>query len=137
MGGITKNLQQNLLTNYLNGGDNVESPAYRPRTRPRKNSTLLLPKSVFIESSINGSCEEIQFCTSSVEQVPEFERCRYKKGEVIVNLQSVFHGVFPNVKIKTISKRVVDVHQRKIKLWEARVCISAGEIKQMSWPASP
>jgi hypothetical protein len=56
---------------------------------------------------------------------------------VIVNLQSVFHGVFPNVKIKTISKWVVDVHQRKIKLWEAQVCISAGEIKQMSWPASP
>jgi hypothetical protein len=109
-----------LVTNYLNGGDNVEPPAYRPRKRPRKNPPSLLPKSVFIESSTNGSSKEIQFSTLSIEQVPEFERCRYKKGEVIVvNLQSVFHGAFPNVKIKTISKQVVDAHQRNIKLWEA------------------
>ncbi len=78
----------------LNGADNVESPAYRPRKRPRKNPPSLLPKSVFIESSINGSSEEIQFSTLSIEQVPEFERCRYNEGEVIVNLQSVFHGAF-------------------------------------------
>jgi hypothetical protein len=38
---------------------------------------------------------------------------------IVVNLQSVFHGAFPNVKIKTISKQVVDAHQRNIKLWEA------------------
>jgi hypothetical protein len=75
---------------------------------------------VFIESSINGSSEEIQSSTSSIEQVPEFERCRYNEGEVIVNLQSVFHGAFPNVKIKTKSKQVVYAHQTKIKLWEAQ-----------------
>jgi hypothetical protein len=40
-------------------------------------------------------------------------------GVVIVNLQSVFDGAFANVKIKTISKQVVDAHKRKIKLWEA------------------
>jgi hypothetical protein len=39
---------------------------------------------------------------------------------VIVNLQSVFDGAFANVKIKSISKQVVDAHQRKIKLWVAR-----------------
>jgi hypothetical protein len=38
---------------------------------------------------------------------------------VIVKLQSVFDGAFPNMKIITISKQVVDVHQRKIKLGEA------------------
>jgi hypothetical protein len=81
----------------------------------------LLPKSVFIELSINGSSEEIQSSTLLVKQVPEFERCRYNEnGEVIVNLQSVFDGAFANVKIKTISKQVVNAQQRKIKLWEAR-----------------
>jgi hypothetical protein len=59
--------------------------------------------------------------STSIKQIPEFERCRYNKnGEVIVNLQSVFDGAFANMKIKTISKQVVDAHQRKIKLWEAR-----------------
>jgi hypothetical protein len=63
----------------------------------------------------------MQSSISSVNQVPEFERCRYNKnGEVIVNLQSIFDGAFANVKIKTISKQVSEVHQRKIKLWEAR-----------------
>jgi hypothetical protein len=38
---------------------------------------------------------------------------------VRVNLQSVFDGAFPNVKIKKESKQVVDVHQREIKLWAA------------------
>jgi hypothetical protein len=80
----------------------------------------LLPKSVFIECSINGSSKELQSSTLSIKQVPEFERCRYNEGKVIVNLQSVFDGAFPNVKIKTISKQVVNAHQRKIKLWEAR-----------------
>ena len=63
----------------------------------------------------------MQSSTSSIKQVPEFERCRYNEnGEVIVNLQSIFDGAFTNVKIKTISKQVSEVHQRKIKLWEAR-----------------
>jgi hypothetical protein len=34
----------------------------------------LLPKSFFIESSINGSSEEMQSSTSSIKQVPELER---------------------------------------------------------------
>jgi hypothetical protein len=88
----------------------------------------LLPKSVFIESSINGSSEEMQSYTLSIKQLPEFKNCTYNKnGEVIVNLQSVFDGAFPNVKIKTISKQVVDAHKRKIKLWEARgMCFFRG-----------
>ncbi len=105
-----------LVRNYLNGGDNVECHDSQPRKRVRMNKASLVPKSVFIESSINGSSEEIQSSTLSIEQVPEFERCMYNKnGEVIVNLQSVFDGAFTHVKIKTISKQVVDVHQRKIK----------------------
>jgi hypothetical protein len=44
----------------------------------------------------------------------------HENGEVIVNLQLIFDGAFANVKIKTISKQVSEVHQRKIKLWEAR-----------------
>ena len=76
-----------LVTNYLNAGKNVASHASWPRKRARKNPPSLLPKSVFVESSINGSSNEIQSSTSSIEQVPEFERCRYNKGEVIVNLQ--------------------------------------------------
>jgi hypothetical protein len=86
------------ITNYLNGGDNVESHALLPRKRARINPPSLLPKSVFIESSINGSSEEIQSSTSSIEQVPEFVRWRYNKGEVIVNLQSFFDGAFTNIK---------------------------------------
>jgi hypothetical protein len=110
-----------LITNYLDDGKNVGSHASQPRKSTWKNPPSLLPKSVFIESSINGSSEEMQSSTSPVKQLPEFERCRYNKnGEVIVNLQSVFDGAFANVKIKTISKQVVNAHQRKIKLWEAR-----------------
>jgi hypothetical protein len=110
-----------LVTNYLNAGENVGSHASRPRKRAQKNPPSLLPKSVFIELSINGSSEEMQSSTSSIKQVPEFERCRYNKnGELIVNLQSIFDGAFTNVKIKTISKQVSKAHQRKIKLWEAR-----------------
>jgi hypothetical protein len=110
-----------LVTNYLNDGKSVGSDASQPRKRAQKNPPSLLPKSVFIESSIKGSSEEMQSSTSSIKQVPEFERCRYNKnGELIVNLQSIFDGAFANVKIKTISKQVVDAHQRKIELWEAR-----------------
>jgi hypothetical protein len=55
-----------------------------------RRARKLLPKSVFIESSINGSREEMQSSTSSVKQVPEFERCRYNEnGEVIVHKSSV------------------------------------------------
>ena len=110
-----------LVTNYLNAGKNVGSHALWPRKRAQKNLPSLLPKSVSIESAINGSSEEMQSSTLSIKQVPEFERCRYNKnGEVIVNLQSIFDGAFANVKIKTISKQVSEAHQRKIKLWEAR-----------------
>jgi hypothetical protein len=63
-----------LVTNYLNDGDNFESHASRARKRAWKNQLSLLPKSVFIELSINGSSEEIQSSTSSVKQVPEFEK---------------------------------------------------------------
>jgi hypothetical protein len=88
--------------------------ASRLSKRARKDPPSLLPKSVFIASSINGSSEEMQSSTLSVKQ---FERYTYNEnGEVIVNLQSVFDGAFANVKIKTISKQVVDAHKRKIKL---------------------
>jgi hypothetical protein len=109
-----------LVTNYLNDGKIVGSHASRPRKRARKDPPSLLPKSIFIELSINGCSEEMQSSTLSIKQLPEVERWRYNKnGEVIVNLQSVFDGAFANVNIKTISKQVVDVHKRKIKLWEA------------------
>jgi hypothetical protein len=76
-----------LVSNYLNGGDNVESHNSWPRKRARINPVSLVPKSVFIQSSINGSSEEIHPSTSSVQQVPDFKKCMYKKGEVRVNLQ--------------------------------------------------
>jgi hypothetical protein len=117
-----------LVTNYLNAGKNVGSHASLQRNRAPKNPPSLLPKSVSIESAINGSSEEMQSSTLSIKQVPEFERCRYNKnGEVIVNLQLIFDGAFANVKIKTISKQVSEAHQRKIKLWEARgMCFFRG-----------
>ena len=59
-----------LMTLYLNGGDNVGSHVSWPRKRARKNPLWLLPKSVFIESSINGSSEKMQSSTLSIEQVP-------------------------------------------------------------------
>jgi hypothetical protein len=39
-------------------------------------------------------------------------KCRYDKGEVIVDLQSVFDGAFPDMKIKTISKQVFDISKK-------------------------
>jgi hypothetical protein len=85
----------------LNGGEQVDSHASWPRKRARINPETWVPKSVFIESSINGSSDKIQSSTSSVKQVlPEFEKCRYNEGEVIVNLQSVLDGAFPNIKMK-------------------------------------
>jgi hypothetical protein len=90
-----------LITNYLNDGEIVGSHASWPRKRAQKDSSSLLPKSVFTESSINGSSEEMQSSTLSIKQLPEFERCTYNKnGEVIVNLQSDFEGAFANVKAK-------------------------------------
>jgi hypothetical protein len=74
--------------------DNVESHALWLRKRARINPASLVPKSVFIESFINSSNEEIQSSTSSIQQVPEFGKHRYEKGEVKVNLQSVFDGAF-------------------------------------------
>jgi hypothetical protein len=92
---------QNIRHHFLNDGENVGSHASRPRKRARKDPPSLLPKSVFIESSINGSSEEMQSSTSSVKQLPEFERCTYNEnGEVIVNLESVFDGTFANMKIQ-------------------------------------
>ena len=66
-----------------------------PRKRVRMNKASLVPKSVFIESSINGSSEEIPSSTSSVLQVPEFGECKCKDGVVIVELRSVFHVCLP------------------------------------------
>jgi hypothetical protein len=63
-----------LVTNYLNGGDSVESHALWPRKRARINPLSLLPKSVFIESSINGSSKEIQISTLLAKQAPEFKK---------------------------------------------------------------
>ncbi len=102
-----------LVSNYLNGGDNVESPTLLwLRKRTRINPAFLVPKSIFIESSINSSSKEIQSSTSTIKQVPEFEKCRCDKGEVIVDLQSVFDGAFPDMKIKTISKQVFDISKK-------------------------
>jgi hypothetical protein len=61
-----------LVTNYLNDGEIVGSHASRPRKREWKNPPSLLPKSVFIELSINGSSEEMQSSTLSIKQLPEF-----------------------------------------------------------------
>jgi hypothetical protein len=94
-----------LITNYLNDVKIVGSHATQPSKRARKDPPSLLPKSVFIELSINGSSEEMQSYTSSIKQLPEFERCTYNKnGEVIVNLQSVFDGA-DNFRMNTRSGR--------------------------------
>jgi hypothetical protein len=83
------------------------------------NKVSLVPKSVFIESSINSSSEEIPSSTSSVLHEPEFEERKCKDGVVIVELWSVFHGAFLDVKIKTKNTQVVDGHQRMMKVWGA------------------
>ena len=108
-----------LVRNYLNSGDNVECYDSWPRKRVRMNNASLVPKTVFIESSINSSSEEIPSFTSSVLQVPEFGEHKCKDSVVIVKLWSVFDGAFLDVKIKTKSAQVVDGHQRMMKVWEA------------------
>jgi hypothetical protein len=103
-----------------------------------KNPPSLLPKSVFIESSINGSSEEMQSYTSSIKQLPEFNKCTYNEnGEVIVKLQSVFDGPFTNVQIETISKQAVDAHQKRLISGKQGVHISAGDIKWTLLLATP
>jgi hypothetical protein len=67
------------------------------------NKASLVPKLVFIESSINSSSEEIPSSTSSDLQVPEFGELKCKDGVMIVQLWSVFHGAFLDGKIKTKS----------------------------------
>jgi hypothetical protein len=71
-----------------------KSHTSQPRKWPRINPASLVPKSVFFESSINSSSEEIQSSTSSIQQASEFGKDRYKKSEVRANLQSVFDGAF-------------------------------------------
>jgi hypothetical protein len=56
-----------LISNYLKCGDNVESPASWLRKWPRINPASLALISVFIESFINGSNEEIQCSGSSLQ----------------------------------------------------------------------
>jgi hypothetical protein len=41
------------------------------------------------------------------------------------------------VKIKTISKQVVDAHKERLNSGKHGVCVSAGEIKQMLSLATP
>jgi hypothetical protein len=127
-----------LITNYLNDGKNVGSHASWLRKRARKNPPSLLPKSVFIELSIDDSSEEMQSSTSSIKQVPEFERCRYNKnGEVIVNLQLIFDGAFANVKTKTkVNKWLMHIKER-LNSGKEGVCISSGDIKWTLSLATP
>jgi len=110
-----------LMSQYLNHHAAVdETTPARPRKKARStNKALLVPKSVFIESSITSSNDDMPSFSGSMEEVQEFGKRIYKDGEVIVDLKSVFDITFPNMHIELLSRKVRDHKGRKITLWQA------------------
>ena len=112
-----------LLGEYTNNGASDVVPdtdCFHTSKRRRIDTPSLVPKSVFIESSINNSSDHIpSFNDSSVEAAEFGERVHGSDGEVTADLKSVFEGAFPNVKIKTVSRTVIGHKKRHIKFWQA------------------
>jgi hypothetical protein len=82
----------------LNGLKGLESATLRPSKKARVGNGLLVPKSVFIESSITSSMDDTPSLNASIKQPTEFGQHTLKKGMVLIHLKSIFDTAIPNVK---------------------------------------
>jgi hypothetical protein len=93
-----------LISEYLNDVGELESYAICPTKKARVGKGSLVPKSVFIESSIHSSIDDTASINASIKELPEFGQRTLKNGEILINLKSIFDTAFPNVKIRPISR---------------------------------
>lgn len=110
-----------LISEYLNGTGELESFAARPAKKARVLGVgALVPKSVFIESSIGSSIDDTaSLNTPAIKEITEFGKRTLIKGEVSINLKAIFDTAFPNVKIKPIDRVLRGVDCKPIKIWQA------------------
>ncbi len=123
-----------LISQYLNGVGELESYAIHPTKKARVGKASLVPKSVFIESSIHSSMDDTASSNASITELPEVGQRTLKNGYIVIDLKSIFDTAFPNVKIRPIS-RVIHVGNKKpIKIWQATgTRVNRGE-KMMLYP---
>jgi hypothetical protein len=62
----------------LNDVDGLESHALHPSKKARIGKGSLVPKSVFIESSINSSIDDMPSFNASIKELTEFGQCSLK-----------------------------------------------------------
>ena len=108
-----------IISDYLNGVDGLESHAPRPSKKARLGKGSLVPKSVFIESSIDSSIDDTPSFNDSIKELTEFGKRTLKNGEVLIDLKSVFATAFPNVKIKAIERVILGRNKKQMKVWQA------------------
>ena len=123
-----------LISEYLNGVGELESYAIRPTKKARVGKGSLVPKSVFIESSINSSIDDTASFNASIKELPEFGQRTLKNGDILIDLKSIFDTAFPNVKIRPISRVIRGGNKKPIKIWQATgTRVNRGE-KMMLYP---
>jgi hypothetical protein len=94
----------------------------------------LVPKSVFIESSIHSSINDTASFNASIKELPEFGQRTLKNGDILIDLKSIFDTAFPNVKIRPISRVIHGGNKKPIKVWQATgTRVNRGE-KMMLYP---
>jgi hypothetical protein len=123
-----------LISEYLNGVGELESYAIHPTKKARVGKGSLVPKSVFIESSIHSSNDDTASFNASIKELPEFRQRTSKIGYIVIDLQSIFDTAFPNVKIRPISRVIRGGNKKTIKIWQATgTRVNRGE-KMMLYP---
>jgi hypothetical protein len=103
----------------LNGVGELESYAVCPTKKARVGKGSLVPKSVFIESSIDSSIDDMASFNASIKELPEFGQRTLKNGDILIDLKSIFDTAFPNVKIRPISRVIHGGNKKPIKIWQA------------------
>jgi hypothetical protein len=103
----------------LNGVGELESYGVHPTKKARVGKGSLVPKSVFIESSIHSSMDDMASSNASITELPEFGQRTLKNGYILINLKSIFDTAFPNVKIRPISRVICGGNKKQIKVWQA------------------
>jgi hypothetical protein len=70
----------------LNDVDGLESHALCPSKKARIGKGSLVPKSVFIESSIDSSIDYTFSFNASIKELTDFGQRTLKNGEVMIHL---------------------------------------------------
>jgi hypothetical protein len=112
----------------LNGVSELESYTICPTKKARVGKGSLVAKSVFIESSIDSSIDDMASFNASIKELPEFGQRTLKNGDILIDLKSIFDTAFRNVKIRPISRVICGVNKKPIKIWQAtRTRVNRGE----------